>query len=87
MSEEYIVHYFDIRGRAEPIRLILSYAGAKWKDQRFSYDNPPVIPAEIKAGKCDGVYKVIFVACIVKYEKTKMKIHCWYIYKPQRFLC
>lgn len=54
MSEElYIVHYFAIRGRAEPIRLILSYAGANWKDQRFAYDTfPPVIPAEIKAGMC-----------------------------------
>lgn len=53
MSEEHIVHYFDVRGRAEPIRMILSYAGAKWKDQRIPYNTfPAVIPAEIKSGKC-----------------------------------
>lgn len=49
MAEKYTVHYFDVRGRAEPIRMILSYAGADWKDQRFPY--PGSIPAEIKAGK------------------------------------
>ncbi len=69
MSETYIVHYFDVRGRAEPIRLILSYAGAQWKDQRFSYDFPPAIPAEIKASE----YKVILISCVVKYKK---KIWC-----------
>lgn len=52
MSEEYIVHYFDVRGRAEPIRMILSYAGAEWKDNRIPYNAyPAVIPPEIKAGK------------------------------------
>lgn len=52
MSEEYIVHYFDVRGRAEPIRMILSYAGAKWKDNRIPYNTfPAVVPQEIKAGK------------------------------------
>lgn len=51
MSEEYIVHYFDCRGRAEPIRQILAYVGANWKDQRIPYEPyPPSIPAEIKAG-------------------------------------
>lgn len=53
MSEEHIVHYFDVRGRAEPIRMILAYAGAKWKDQRIPYNTfPAVIPTEIKSGKC-----------------------------------
>lgn len=55
MAEQYIVHYFDLRGRAEPIRMILSYAGANWKDQRIPYSFPSVIPSEIKAGE----YKVI----------------------------
>ncbi|KAG4076973.1 hypothetical protein HA402_015960 [Bradysia odoriphaga] len=57
MSEEYIVHYFDIRGRAEPIRMILSYAGAKWKDQRI----PSAIPAEIKAVATYGQVPVLEV--------------------------
>lgn len=51
MAKQYTVHYFDVRGRAEPIRMILAYAGADWKDQRIPYDSPAVIPPEIKAGK------------------------------------
>lgn len=52
MAEKYIVHYFNVRGRAEPIRMILSYAGADWEDKRFSYTSSPApIPPEIKAGK------------------------------------
>lgn len=56
MAEQYIVHYFDARGRAEPIRMILAYAGADWKDQRIPYTSiPGVIPPEIKAGKFNEV--------------------------------
>lgn len=51
MAKQYTVHYFDVRGRAEHIRMILAYAGADWKDQRIPYDSPAVIPPEIKAGK------------------------------------
>lgn len=51
MAEQYIVHYFDCRGRAEPIRQILAYAGADWKDQRIPYGFPATIPPEIKDGK------------------------------------
>jgi len=57
MAEEYIIHYFDIRGRAEPIRMILSYAGANWKDQRIPY--PAVIPPEIKAVAAYGQVPIL----------------------------
>lgn len=62
MAEEYKVHYFNIRGRAEPIRMILSHVGANWKDERIPYDGPnTVIPPEIKAGKCKTTCKVISI--------------------------
>ncbi|KAJ6643345.1 Glutathione S-transferase [Pseudolycoriella hygida] len=62
MAEEYIVHYFDVRGRAEPIRFILSYAKANWKDQRIPYNSfPAVIPPEIKAVATYGQVPVLEV--------------------------
>ena len=33
----YKLHYFDFRGRGEPIRLILQYAGQKYEEERLIY--------------------------------------------------
>lgn len=60
---EYTVHYFDVRGRAEPIRQILSYVGANWKDERIPHGDHPVIPEKIKKGKLQVKVHDQFVRC------------------------
>jgi glutathione S-transferase len=51
METEYTLTYFDARGWAEPARQILSYAGAKWKDNRLPFLGPgkSVIPDDVKS--------------------------------------
>lgn len=34
----YTLHYFNGRGRAEPIRLIFTQADVKFEDRRYSFD-------------------------------------------------
>ena len=49
---EYELTYFDSRGLAEPIRLLLSHVGADWRDNRISAAGPAaVVPDEIKTRK------------------------------------
>ncbi|VDM80907.1 unnamed protein product [Strongylus vulgaris] len=43
----YKLHYFNIRGRAEPIRLILEYYGAKYDYHRITEEEWP----NVKGGK------------------------------------
>jgi len=35
----YKLYYFDVRGLGETIRLILQYAGQKYEEERFTFDN------------------------------------------------
>ncbi|VDK51161.1 unnamed protein product [Cylicostephanus goldi] len=37
----YRLHYFDVRGRGEPIRLIFEYYGAKYDDHRIKEEEWP----------------------------------------------
>jgi hypothetical protein len=40
-SEKFKLSYFDLRGRAEIIRLIFAASGVKYDDNRISFDNWP----------------------------------------------
>lgn len=48
MSDTPIILYFDVRGRAEPIRLLLEEVGQPWEEQLYSLDEwlaePPSTP-------------------------------------------
>ena len=49
---EYELTYFNARGLAEPIRLLLSYVGADWKDNRIPTAGPGTpLPEDVKLRK------------------------------------
>ena len=41
MSNEYTLHYFDLYGRGETIRMLLSHAGVKFEDHRIQFNEWP----------------------------------------------
>lgn len=47
----YTLHYFDTRGRAEPIRLLLSHVGASWEDHGFPNTDWPKLKGEMPLGQ------------------------------------
>ena len=38
MADNYTLHYFDARGRADQIRILLTMAGAPFEDHRVDYE-------------------------------------------------
>ena len=50
-SNTYKLYYFDGRGRAEPIRLILTLAGLKFEDVRFTFEEWPKMKSEMPLGQ------------------------------------
>ena len=51
MTTTYTLTYFDVRGRGEPIRLLLSYAGVPFEDRGISADVWPTEKAAAPLGQ------------------------------------
>ncbi|CAG9320786.1 unnamed protein product [Blepharisma stoltei] len=68
-----VVHYFDIYGRAETIRLILHYAGIPFTDHRIQFEEWPAIKAtgftefgQLPAVDIDG-HRLVQTRSIIRY--------------------
>ena len=48
MSPKYTLHYFDIPGRGQLIRMIFNYTGVEFTDTRYTYADLPNIKADGK---------------------------------------
>ena len=47
MSEKVVYKYFDLKARGEPSRILLTFAGIKYEDVRYTFENWP----QYKAGE------------------------------------
>ncbi|KHJ91586.1 glutathione S-transferase protein [Oesophagostomum dentatum] len=58
-KHSYKLHYFDVRGRGEPIRLILEYYGVNYEDNRIPQEDWPSVKGDFggstksDSAKCD----------------------------------
>ena len=59
MAPKYVLIYFDVRGRAEPTRLLFKAAGVEFEDRRFSFEEWGKEKEQFKSGECSvtGVLK------------------------------
>ena len=59
MAPKYVLIYFDVRGRAEPTRLLFKAAGVEFEDRRFSFEEWGKEKEQLKSGECSvtGVLK------------------------------
>jgi hypothetical protein len=60
-STVYSLHYFNIRGRAEVIRLIFAQAGQKFEDLRHSSEEWAKLKSQMPLGQIPvlGIYSFI----------------------------
>ncbi|CAJ0603059.1 unnamed protein product [Cylicocyclus nassatus] len=69
----YRLHYFDVRGRGEPIRLILEYYGVKYDDHRIKEEDWPNLKEDAPLRKLpwlevdDGKLKISQTSAICRY--------------------
>ncbi|VDO37670.1 unnamed protein product [Haemonchus placei] len=49
-KHSYTLHYFDVRGRGEPIRLIFAYYDVKYEDHRIGLDEWPALKPDAPTG-------------------------------------
>jgi len=50
MAPKVTLHYFNAKGRAEPIRWILEYVGIKYEDTRFGREQWPEVKKRVVTG-------------------------------------
>ena len=60
---KYVLHYFEVRARGEPIRLLLTVAGQEFEDHRVSNEEWP----KIKEGTLLSCHIYIYVVNIKQY--------------------
>lgn len=51
MAPKYVLIYFDVRGRAEPTRLLFKAAGVEFEDRRFSFEEWGKEKEQLKSGE------------------------------------
>ncbi len=49
-TPEFVVKYFGLYGRAEPVRIALALSGAKWKDEIIKQEDFPALKKELPNG-------------------------------------
>lgn len=84
---EYKLYYFNIRGRAELIRILFAAAGQKYEDIRFEKDNWAEYKAKTPFGQVpflevhDGsnVLKLSQSLAISKYTTSRRALFNWYL--------
>jgi len=55
---QYKLTYYNIKGLAEPIRIMFAYAGVQYEDYRIPKDDTtyPTLPPEMKSGSLVRCY-------------------------------
>ncbi|EYC28748.1 hypothetical protein Y032_0007g3396 [Ancylostoma ceylanicum] len=83
-KHSYKLHYFDIRGRGEPIRLIFEYYGVKYDDNRISMEDWPNLKENAPMGQLpylevdDGKLNICQTLAICRYLAKSLKANDYF---------
>ena len=66
MAPKYVLTYFNVRGRAEPTRLLFKAAGVEFEDRRFSFEEWGKEKEQLKSGESSSVVWLIFENAVEK---------------------